>query len=206
MPLPKSEFSFPALIPDRAALPAASPVTLRKLTSRDVGLYQEHLLRLTPSDRCNRFMGTVCDDRVRAYCAGLKWPSTVVLGAFIDGELRGVGELAMVTRFPRPVAEIALSVEAPWQNRGIGTLLLRHVLTMARNRYVARVYMMCLLDNRKMQKIARRFDANLIFENGGVEGSLWPHWPNYLSLMEEAAADGRAFFNAIIGPRKPTRH
>ncbi len=206
MALPKSEVSLPTLVPDRSALPVPSSVTLRKLTSRDVSLYQEHLLRLTASDRCNRFMGSISDDRVRAYCAGLKWSSTVVLGAFIDGELRGVGELAMVTRFPRPVAEIALSVEAPWQNLGIGTLLLRHALTMARNRYITRVYMLCLLDNRKMQKIARRFDANLIFENGGVEGSLWPHWPNYLSLLEEAAADGRAFFNAVVGPAKPTRH
>jgi len=206
MALPKSELLFPTILPDQAAFPATSPVTLRKLTQRDERAYQEHLLRLTPHDRCNRFMGAICDDRVRAYCAGLNWSSTVVLGAFIDGELRGVGELATAARTPRLVAEIALSVEEPWQNLGVGTLLLRHILNMARNRYVSRVYLMCLLDNRKMQKIARKFDANLIFEDGGVEGSLWPHWPNYLSLMEEAATDGRAFFNAIVGPKTPTRH
>lgn len=206
MALPKSELLFPTILPDRAAFSAASPVSVRKLTSRDEQTYQDHLLRLTAQDRCNRFMGTLGDERVRSYCAGLDWSSTVVLGAFIDGELRGVGELATVTRFPRPVAEIALSVEAAWQNLGIGTLLLRHVLNMARNRYVSRVYMMCLIDNRKMQKIARKFDANLIIEDGGVEGCLWPSWPNYTSLMEEAATDGRAFFNAIVGPQQPTRH
>ena len=174
MALPKSELLFPTILPDQAAFPATSPVTLRKLTQRDERAYQEHLLRLTPHDRCNRFMGAICDDRVRAYCAGLNWSSTVVLGAFIDGELRGVGELATAARTPRLVAEIALSVEEPWQNLGVGTLLLRHILNMARNRCVSRVYLMCLLDNRKMQKIARKFDANLMAASKEVCGPIGP--------------------------------
>ena len=161
---------------------------------------------MTRLDRTNRFMGAISDDRVRSYCAGLDWSGNVVIGAFIDGDLRGVGELALARRFPRPIAEIALSVEEPWQNLGIGTLLLRHVLTLSRNRYVSRVYMMCLLDNRKMQKIARKFEANLIFEDGGVEGSLWPHWPDYLSVMEEAETDGKTFFHAFAGQKQATRH
>lgn len=206
MALPKPVFDIPTTVPERSVAQAASPVFLRKLTSRDVELYKEHLLRLTPADRCNRFMGAICDDRVAAYCRGLDLSNSVILGAFIDGELRGVGELAMGARLPRAVAEIALSVESAWQDLGIGTLLLKQVLTMARNRYVSRVYMMCLVGNRKMQKIARKFEANLIFEDGGVEGSLSPNWPSYLTLMEEAKTDGRGFFHAFIGQAKPTRH
>lgn len=206
MALPKPAHRVTSILQQRAVLAPVSQVFLRKLTARDVALYQDHLLRLSHTDRCNRFMGTVGDERVRSYCSGLNWSSTTVLGAFVDGELRGVGELARASGLPRPIAEIALSVEQAWQNQGIGSLLLRHVLTMARNRYMSRVFMMCLVDNRKMQKIARKFDANLIFENGGVEGTLWPYWPNYRSLLEEATADGRAFFNAIVGQAPPTRH
>lgn len=206
MALPKSVPGFPTQIPKLADFSPRHGVSLRKLTARDLSAYQAHLLRLTPSDRCNRFMGAVSDDRVRTHCDSLAKGGTIVLGAFVDGVLRGAGEFAMVSAFPRPVAEIALSVEDPWQDQGIGTQLLRHVLTLARNRCVSRVYLLCLLDNLKMQKIARKFEANLIFEEGGVEGSVWPYWPNYKSLLEEAVTDGQAFFNTIVGPQKPTSH
>ena len=164
----------------------------RKLSSADRDRLTAHLLRLDDADRRMRFCGGVGEQRIRSYCAGLDWSKTTVLGYVERGELRAVSELVRTqTAFPGS-AELALSVEKPLQNQGIGTELLRRALVIARNRYLSTVYMFCLRENQKMQHIARKFGAKLIIHPGEVEARIWPPWPTYLSLIEEAASDGRA--------------
>jgi RimJ/RimL family protein N-acetyltransferase len=185
---------------DTAPDAVTEPPAFRKLTAADAPLLAGHLKRLEPSDRQLRFWGGVTDASIDDYCAKLDWTAAIVIGAFVGGELRGVGELVRVRMVPRIMAEVAFSVEGPWQNAGLGTELLRRVLTVARNRCIDRVYMMCLAENRKMQKIARKFEAVLSFEEGEVEARILPAWPSYFSLMEEAVEDTRALFPAIFDP------
>ena len=185
--------------PDASTTTPPPRPNFRKLTSLDRNAFRDHLLRLTPDDRRLRFCGRMRDDAVAAYADGVDWLNAVVVGAFVDGRLRGIGELSRRA----DTAEIALSVEAAWQNEGLGTELLRRILTVARNRYVARVHMVCLAENVKMQSIARKFEADLVRRPGEVEGRLWPPWPSMGSLMAEAAADGEALFGAIFDPLHP---
>ena len=179
--------------------PAAKPTVLyRKLQAADQADMTAHLLRLSPLDRHLRFGGGTKDEVIEDYVRRLDWSSTVVIGAYVDGVLRGVTEIVRVRMVPHLSAEVALSVEGPWQNAGIGTELLRRVLTVARNRFIDRIYMLCLAENKKMQKIARKFEANLVLHEGEVEGRIWPAWPSYLSMVEEAVGDGVAFVNAVF--------
>ena len=69
---------------------------------------------------------------------------------------------------------------------------------MARNRFIRRVYMICLLENEKMQRIAQNCEASLVIYEGEAEGTVWPPWPNYLSFVEEAATEGHALFRAAF--------
>ena len=163
-----------AIAADGASASSLSLPAYRKLSAADAGLLAGHLKRLEPNDRQLRFWGGVTDRAIDEYCAKLDWTAAVVVGAFVDGELRGVGELVRVRMVPRLMAEVAFSVEGPWQNAGVGTELLRRVLTVARNRCIDRVYMLCLAENRKMQKIARKFEAVLSFEEGEVEARILP--------------------------------
>ena len=104
-------------------------------------------------DRHLRFGGRTGEDRVRAYCARLDRPLPVVLGYLVDGVLRAVGELKPIAGALPPAAELAVSVEAPFRGRGVGTGLCRRLLVRARNRLIARVHMLCLLDNRRVHRI-----------------------------------------------------
>lgn len=186
--------------PAGVAVPVQEAAIYRKLTAADSGRLSDHLKRLEPHDRHLRFWGGVTDTAIEEYCERLDWSAAIVIGAFVDGELRGVGELIRVRLVPRAMAEVAFSVEGPWQNAGVGTALLRKVLTIARNRCIDRVYMMCLVENRKMQKIASKFEAELSFDEGEVEARILPAWPSYFSLMEEAVDDGKAWFPALFDP------
>ena len=77
-------------------------------------------------------------------------------------------------------------------------MLLRKMLVIARNRFIGRIYMICLLQNRKMQQITRKQVANLTFFEGEVEAQIWPLLPTYLSLIEEASIDGQALWRAVL--------
>ena len=145
-----------------------------------------------------RFHNSVRDSYISSYSANIDWLSATVLGYFVEGQLRGVAELIPSRdAWPR-TAELALSVDRPFQNQGIGTSLLRHALVMARNRLIGTVYLTCLPGNRKMQHMARKVGARLAVRDGLAEGEIFPPGPSYLSFMQEVAAESQAFVRAAF--------
>src|SRR3954465_8227966 len=167
-----------------APTPPAAGV-IRRLPPGERALLPGHFLRLSAEDRHLRFGGLAGEDRVRAYCARLDRPLAVVLGYFVDGVPRAVGELKPIAGTRPPAAELAVSVEAPFRGRGVGTELCRRLLVRARNRLIARVHMLCLLDNRRVQRIARGLGGALAFHPGEVEAEIGLPWPQPFSLAEE---------------------
>src|SRR4029077_4452378 len=94
----------------------------------------------------------------------------VTHGFLVDGILRGVAELRPFgTAFPSE-AEVAFSIEKPWQSHGVGSALLERTLLAARNRGIKHVHMTCLADNARMQQLARKYEAELSFDLGSVVG------------------------------------
>jgi GNAT superfamily N-acetyltransferase len=167
------------------ALDRAWGGVIRRLGRSDHDRLLRHFLRLGAEDRQLRFGGYVTDASVRAYCARLDPHRCVVLGCFVAGELRGVGELKPIGgSWPR-AAELAVSVEEPFRGRGGGTELCRRLAIRARHRFVAELFMLCLLDNRRVQRIARKLGGALTFHPGEVEAQIAPPWPDPLSGLEE---------------------
>ncbi len=171
---------------------------VRKLWIGEADKYRDHLLRLDPTSRRNRFGGGVSDDFIRDYVDLTNSLEAVVHGFFIDGEMRGAAELRQLgVRLPRQ-AEAAISVEQPWQSHGVGSVLLRRTLLAARNRGYRLLHMACLADNRRMQQLARKFDAELSFDFGSVVGEVESWRPNPLSVMQELMADSHGFATAML--------
>jgi len=171
---------------------------IRKLWIGEADKYRDHLQRLDTASRHNRFGGGVSDDFVRSYVDLSISLEAVVHGFFLDGVMRGAAELRQLgTRFACQ-AEAAISVERPWQSHGVGSALLRRTLLAARNRGFRLLHMACLADNRRMQQLARKFDAELSFDFGSVIGEVESSRPNPLSLMQEFMADGHGFATAML--------
>ena len=171
---------------------------IRKLWIGETNKYRDHVLRLDSVSRHNRFGGGVSDDFIRNYVDLSISLDTVVHGFFLDGEMRGGAELRQLgVRFPRQ-AEAAISVEKPWQSHGVGSALLRRTLLIARNRGFRLLHMACLAENRRMQQLARKFDAELSFDFGSVVGEVESSRANPLSLMQEFMADGHGFATAML--------
>jgi GNAT superfamily N-acetyltransferase len=171
---------------------------IRKLWIGETGKYREHLLRLDPRSRRDRFGGGAADAFICSYADSTIALDAVVHGCFVDGVLRGAAELRPLgLNFPRQ-AEAALSVERPWQSHGVGSALLARTLLAARNRGFRLLHMACLAENKRMQQLARKFDAELSFDFGSVVGEVESSRPTPLSLMRELVTDGHGLAAAML--------
>jgi GNAT superfamily N-acetyltransferase len=176
--------------------PPISGGTVRRLWIGEAELYRQHLLRLDAESRRNRFGGAVSDEFIARYAQSSALSGAVIYAFFVDGVLRGAAELRLLEHAGD--AEVALSVERAWQSHGVGTALLERVLLAACNRQVERLHMLCLAENRRMQQLARKFDAELSFRSGSVTGEMKAPHPTPMSVMRELVADGTDLATAML--------
>src|SRR5580658_291170 len=171
---------------------------IRKLWIGETAKYREHVLRLDPESRRNRFAGGVSDEFIRHYVDLTSGLDAVVHGFFVGDTIRGAAELRPLGLGFARQAEAAISVEKPWQSHGVGSALLRRTLLAARNRGYRVLHMACLANNHRMQQLARKFAAELTFDFGGVVGEVESSRPTPLSVMREIMSDGHGFATAML--------
>jgi GNAT superfamily N-acetyltransferase len=114
------------------------------------------------------------------------------------GVLRGVADMRIVRPLDLQEAEAAFSIEKPWQSHGVGSALLERCLLAARNRGVKLLQVCCLMENRRMQQLARKFEAELTFDFGTVIGTMENPHPTPLSVMRELVTDSQSFAAAYV--------
>ncbi|MFV3128825.1 GNAT family N-acetyltransferase [Niveispirillum sp. KHB5.9] len=168
----------------------------RPLLPSEAGRYAVHLLRLPASDRRARFMGGLCDAAVTAHVDRIDWSRAIVLAAIVEGEVRGAVEL----RFGGGRAELAISIEAGWQNQGLGGMLVRRAFTMARNRGMKGIELYCLGDNHRMLRIAGRLEALTRFDGGEVHCDFKLAPADAFSLALEAMDQGGTALTMMLEP------
>jgi GNAT superfamily N-acetyltransferase len=178
--------------------PLPHGTVIRKLWIGEADIYRDHLLRLDADSRRNRFAGTVSDEFVRDYAELSFGIDALIHGFFVDGTLRGAAELRPIGAPLMREAEAAFSIEKPWQSHGVGSMLLERTLLAARNRGIKFLHMACLADNRRMQQLARKYDAELTFDFSSVVGEVATARPTPLSVMREMLADGHGFATALF--------
>ncbi len=172
--------------------------TLRKLWPGEVDAFKDHLLRLDADARRLRFCGLVRDQFIEDYCATAQRLGTVIYGYFIDGVPVAVGEMRALYDSQPSEAEVALTVEKDYRDLGIGTALMSRIIRSARNRHVRRLHMICLVENIRMQQIARKHKAQLRHMQGTTVGELDPPYPTPLSLWLENVDDNSGYVSAAI--------
>ncbi|HZL29705.1 MAG TPA: GNAT family N-acetyltransferase [Pseudolabrys sp.] len=172
--------------------------TVRKLWIGETDAYRDHLLRLDRDSRYTRFSGAVSDESIAKHAATAGDFGVVVHGFFVDGALRGAAELRPLVPLFKHEAEAAFSIEQDWQSHGVGSVLLERTLLSARNRGIKLLRMDCLAHNRRMQQLARKFEAEFTFDFGSVVGAVDPPRYTALSLMREAIVDANGVATAMF--------
>jgi RimJ/RimL family protein N-acetyltransferase len=172
--------------------------TVRKMWMTETEKFRNHLLRLDEHSRKMRFGMAVNDRFIEDYASRISDLQSVVYGCFVEDEMRGAAELRHIGEAWSSDAEAAFSVEEEYQNRGVGAEFLGRIIRAARNRGVGRIYMNCLSENLKMQRLARKYEAELHFDHGEVVGKVIPSSPTYVSLRNEVIDDASGFVMAVL--------
>src|SRR5258707_11356167 len=150
-----------------------------------IGEAERHRARLLGFDagsRRNRFAGAVSDQFVRDYADLSFGIDALIHGFFVDDTLRGAAELRQVGSPITREAEVAFSIEKPWQSHGVGSMLLERTLIAARNRGLKFLHMACLADNKRVHHLARKYEAALSRDVSCVVGEVAAPRPTPLSL------------------------
>lgn len=181
--------------------------TIRKLWPSEADKFRDHLLRLDKPSRRMRFAHAVSDRFIEDYASHMCDMGSIVYAYVENGEVRAVAELKKLGDTWGQEAEAAFSVEPGYQDKGIGTELMGRIIRAARNRGVHLLFMSCLAENRKMQAIAKKHEAELRFEYGEVIGEIVPVDPNYFSILAEAVEDRVGYLMAVldVGRERQTR-
>ena len=143
---------------------------LRQL--EELPLLRDHLLRLDPASRYDRFNGFMDDSFIERYAAKCAGDGTVIIAYIEGGLVRGAAELHPSDQFPDSLPEIAFSVEASVRRQGVGSILFKKLIAEARSRDYHSLRITTGAQNQAMRALAHKFGAHLTFRQGESTGSI----------------------------------
>jgi len=144
--------------------------TLRQ--QEELPLLRDHLLRLDPGSRHDRFNGFMDDSFIERYAAKCADDGTVIIAYIEDGVVRGAAELHPPDQSADALPEIAFSVEAAVRRQGVGSILFRRLISEARWKGYRSLRITTGAQNQPMRALATKFGARLTFRQGESTGTI----------------------------------
>jgi len=137
-----------------------------------LSLVRDHLLRLDPASRHERFNGFLDDDFIERYAVRCAEDGTVIIAYIENGLVRGAAELHPPDQSPDSPPEVAFSVESSVRRKGVGTILFRRLIAEARCMGYRGLRITTGAENHAMRALARKFGAHLTFRHGESTGTI----------------------------------
>jgi GNAT superfamily N-acetyltransferase len=138
----------------------------------ELPLLRDHLLRLDPASRYDRFNGFMDDSFIEGYAAKCADDGTVIIAYIEEGAVRGAAELHPPDQLPDGLPEIAFSVEASVRRQGVGSILFKRLIAEARWKGYPALRITTGAQNQAMRALANKFGANLTFRHGESTGTI----------------------------------
>lgn len=157
--------------------------TVRTLSQHEeLPLLRDHLLRLDRTSRHDRFHGFMDDSFIKRYAEKCANDGTVVIAYLEDGVVRGAAELHPPEQSGDGIPEIAFSVESKVRRQGVGTVLFRKLIAVARAKGYKSLRITTGASNDAMRSLANKFGAHLSFSHGESTGVIDLTRPSQLEL------------------------
>lgn len=136
-------------------------VLIRALRKEDAALERTFIERLSPASRRFRFLGQIAspsDELIRSL-TDIDYVHDVAFVALLhaDNEKKEIGVARYGTSADGTRCECAVTVADEWQGRGLGTVLLEHLIDVARERGIREMYSIDAADNHAMRDLADAF-------------------------------------------------
>ena len=171
--------------------------TLRQ--QEELPLLRDHLLRLDPDSRHDRFNGFMDDSFIERYAAKCADDGTMIIAYIEDGVVRGAAELHPPDQSPDALPEVAFSVEAPARRQGVGSILFRKLIAEAARKGYRSLRITTGAQNQAMRALASKFGAHLTFRQGESTGNIDLKQQPQREVAREAIATPADAARAMIG-------
>ncbi len=146
---------------------------VRTLSQRDeLPLLRDHLLRLDPESRHDRFNGFLDDSFVERYAARCADDGTIIVAYMENGVVRGAAELHPPQQSDDGLPEVAFSVERCVRRQGVGSILFQRLISEAQWKGYRRLRITTGAQNHAMRALAAKFGARLVFRRGESTGTI----------------------------------
>jgi GNAT superfamily N-acetyltransferase len=133
---------------------------VRTLSQREeLPLLRDHLLRLDPESRHDRFSGYLDDEFIERYAQKCAEDGTIIVAYMESGIVRGAAELHPPEQSEDGLPEVAFSVETCVRRQGVGSILFTRLITTG-------------AQNHAMRALAAKFGARLVFRHGESTGTI----------------------------------
>lgn len=178
-----------------------TPAVLRAVLPTDKPFLVEGFRLLSDTSRYRRFLhykARLTPDELR-YFTEVDGANHYALGVLVSQDgvdiPAGIGRIVRGGPGDTETAEMALTVLDDFQSRGVGRLLVEHLMVAARERRILRVRWTLLASNDPMRRLIRRVapDARTVDRDGAVltiEAGIRPHPESLLSYVRRAAGYG----------------
>lgn len=156
LPSPLSPELFPRWI---EVLRDRTRVLIRPITAADRDIERAFIEGLSPQARRFRFLGQICSpsEQLLTQLTVLDDTHQVAFAAVISDasheQLIGVSRYS--TNASGDACECAVTVADEWQGRGLGVILMNHLIAIARSRGIKRMYSIDDARNTHMRELAK---------------------------------------------------
>ena len=138
----------------------------------ELPLLRDHLLRLDPASRHDRFNGFLDDSFIERYAEKCASDGTIVVAYMENGIVRGAAELHPPDAWEDSLPEIAFSVESCVRRQGVGSILFTRLIAEARWKGYRTLRVTTGAQNGAMRALASKFGAHLVFRHGESSGTI----------------------------------
>jgi GNAT superfamily N-acetyltransferase len=138
----------------------------------ELPLLREHLLRLDPESRHDRFNGFLDDSFIERYAEKCADDGTIIVAYMESGIVRGAAELHPPEQSEDGLPEVAFSVEQCVRRQGVGSVLFKRLISEAQWKGYRQLRITTGADNHAMRALAAKFGARLVFRRGESTGTL----------------------------------
>jgi len=136
-----------------------SEVTVRALRKEDAALERDFIRNLSPESRWMRFLGQIGDpsDSLIRKLTELDYQHDMAFIALSreSGIVREVGVSRYSLAPDGQSCECAVTVADTWQGKGLGTVLMRDLIDIARRRGIHSMFSIDANENERMRELAR---------------------------------------------------
>lgn len=183
--------------------------TIKKLSDFNREQVKEHFLRLDPDSRRSRFCSTMIDENLCVYAKNIDFIHNGIFGIFNENlDIIGLGECVFYDKKNgySSIAEVAFSIEKPYQGKKLGNKIMQKVVQYANIHNLKELKMYFLKTNAATFHLAKKYNFKLEHYSSEISGtvkvnSISPITDNFNTQVDELIANFdimQKFQNKII--------